>query len=140
MTWLADVTKSATTEAPEPPLTQLIALLPRLKCSNCRSKAVSLRAVIEGREVEFEPSDVARTCAACGNPIPLPRIAAVRGTAHCRPCQELLEAGRVVEHQSPTLCKRCGAHMVWRISRNRFFLGCSRFPGCWYTQNAPDSP
>jgi hypothetical protein len=138
--WLAEVAERVKREENKPALAQLVALLPRLKCSTCGSKVVSLRVVVDGRDVEFEPSDVARTCAACGKPIPLLRVAAVPETTHCRPCQELLEAGRAVEHQAPTICKKCGAHMVWRLSRNRFFLGCSRFPGCWYTQNAPDSP
>jgi hypothetical protein len=93
--------------------------------------------VVDGHDVEFEPSDVARICAACGHPIPLARIAAVPDAVHCRPCQELLEAGRPVERDAPTICKRCGAEMVWRVNRNRYFLGCSRFPRCWYTQNAP---
>ena len=34
------------------------------------------------------------------------------------------------------LCQKCGENMVLRNGKNGLFYGCSRFPKCWYTQDA----
>ena len=99
--WLTAVTAARPTGQKGAALARAVALLPRLKCSACGSRAVWLRAVVDGRQAAFEASDAARTCAGCGNPIPPGRVAAVPRALRCRPCQERLEAGGGVEQSRP---------------------------------------
>ena len=86
---------------------------------------------------EAEWGEVARTCSTCGRPIPLERLYALPDADRCVPCQEAHERAGVAPEV--VTCRRCGAPMVWRVTRSpddtRYFLGCSRFPECRYLED-----
>jgi predicted RNA-binding Zn-ribbon protein involved in translation (DUF1610 family) len=85
--------------------------------------------------LEPEESVVAKTCAQCGNPIPIERLEAIPTTVKCVSCQQKAETGEELKIKA-TKCKKCGSSMVWRMTKNlrqaKYFLGCSNYPKCHY--------
>lgn len=80
------------------------------------------------------------TCVSCGKIIPLERIKAIPNALRCIDCQNELERGRLKPGDNLGLCPRCGSPLVWRqgalpSKTNKYFVGCSGFPKCRYTQN-----
>ena len=55
--WLTEVTAARQTGQKGAALARAVALLPRLKCSACGSRAVWLRAVVDGRQAAFEATE-----------------------------------------------------------------------------------
>ena len=61
-------------------------------------------------------------CPACGQGLPVAEKAGFR----CRDCGQPIEA-----------CPACGGWLQTRMGRHGRFLGCSTWPECGYTRNAP---
>lgn len=114
----------------------ICASLSRLRCASCdarRAKWVEYEADASGSESR-QP---AVACEVCDVLIPPARLDAVPGTTRCVACESLTEGG-VERKAAPCNCRRCGASMCWRVRRIeepvQYFLGCSRFPACRYTE------
>lgn len=108
-----------------------------LKCTCCGKKNAEVFLTGSLKEKLFCNSLPAVTCKICNNPIPEERLRAVPGTDMCVNCKDNDEKG-LLNKSEPYFCKRCGAKMVWRFTKQvlptRYFLGCSRFPSCRYTE------
>jgi hypothetical protein len=119
----------------------------RFRCSSCSSR--STRMAGHDGCVLLDASNLTN-CAQCGDPILVPRLAAVPGTRLCSTCATTQQ-----EHQGRPLrqeewppppahlsqCPRCkGATTVRENSRtgNRF-VGCMSYPRCDWTSNIPSN-
>ena len=97
----------------------------------------------DGFEIEMRTIEV-RLCSRCKKPIHPERMEAIPNATRCVKCQGVAES---LTSNSPVTtfdCPRClqnGFHsrLVWRIAHRPnntdFFLGCSRFPDCRYTES-----
>jgi len=84
---------------------------------------------------------VSRLCLECGSPIPDERIEFYPEATLCVRCQELLESTQP-DHPSDIdygTCPRCGKKLAQRLSKKTspatYFIGCSGYPKCRYTEN-----
>jgi hypothetical protein len=113
------------------------AALPRLRCTGCGQRRAKW-AEFDGDATGSETLQEAVACEVCDRVIPQARLDALPGATRCVACEALTET--VVERSAaPCLCPRCGRKLCWRVRRVeepvKYFLGCSRFPSCRYTEN-----
>lgn len=83
---------------------------------------------------------VSRLCLECGSTIPDERIDIYPEVNLCVQCQELIESAKPV-HQADIdhgTCPRCGKKLTQRLSKKTsptsYFIGCSGYPKCRYTE------
>ena len=111
----------------------------RLRCSACGNKEIRIGDA-DGRAL-IDPAAIT-PCRACGCPIPLPRLEALPHTDLCVLCGEDEARHRPARPypQPPAhkrKCPRCGSPTVVRQNSEdeEFFLGCTSFPKCRWTDS-----
>lgn len=110
----------------------------RLRCSGCGSREIRIRDAA-GRAL-IDPAAIT-LCRACGCPIPLPRLQALPDTNMCTPCaKNAAKPPAPPPYPQPPAdrrdCPRCGRPTIVRQNSEDqgFFLGCTSFPACRWTE------
>ena len=123
-------------------IADFLPLLASLRCSSCGARSPILRAYVESELFPFSADDLSRTCLSCDDVLPAIRVAAMPWENICRPCLETSVDAPPPSDPILAICKRCGRPMKLRCTKRvppiRYFLGCSAFPSCTYTQAMPD--
>jgi len=139
---LAHLTRVRGLPGPPAGIADLLPLLSSLRCSSCGMQSPVLRAYVASELFPFSTDDLSRCCLACDETLAAIRIAAVPWANICRPCLESSENAPPPAEPILAVCKRCGRPMKLRCTKRvlpiRYFLGCSAFPACTYTQSMPD--
>jgi len=96
----------------------------RLKCSKCGSSRI----------------EISRLCENCQQPIPDERLEYLPEARYCVKCQESKETTEpMVKDTDFGTCPRCGKKLKQRLNRKTspvsYFIGCSGYPKCHYTEN-----
>ena len=130
-------------------LTNLNLIIDSFNCNSCGSLNLSIFD-IDDRMLFDRGNDI--LCTICSLSIPLPRIQAQPGTNKCISCKDELESEYDippeiifpdVPEEKKGECPNCrikgrtGSSVVVRQNRytEDFFLGCSLFPNCRWTNN-----
>ena len=97
----------------------------------------------EALEAEMATIEV-RLCLVCKRPIHPERLEAIPNATKCVKCQSIAESASPNSAVTSLDCPRCTkngfrSRLVWRTARDPnisgYFLGCSRFPDCRYTES-----
>jgi hypothetical protein len=112
----------------------------RRYCSAKSSPGEPSRIADDAGLILVDPASLT-SCRACGFPIPLPRLGALPGTNVCGACAaEGAKPRPAPAYPQPPAdrvkCPRCGKPTVVRQNSEDqgFFLGCTGFPTCRWTQ------
>ena len=115
-----------------------------LKCGRCGQRKVRLFDD-EGR-ILIDHADLT-PCESCGRPIPKPRLAALPDSRLCTACAaEMSKPARPSPYPQPPpesrTCPRCGCPTVVRERREdgAFFIGCTSYPTCTWTNAMARTP
>jgi DksA/TraR C4-type zinc finger protein len=100
-------------------------------------------AVDEIADIDDVDNIPVRPCAVCGRAISPERLEVLPDAVRCVVCQQKTELDSTHPRVSELLCPRCAARglrsrLIWRTARDPnipgYFLGCSLFPECRYTE------
>ena len=117
------------------------------KCKTCGEKLT--RISDQQNRLLFDSQNLS-SCAACGDPIPLPRLEAQPDAGLCIACTEAGEiepvappyphlSGQWAGSAAVSICPRCNSKAVVRQNSRdlSWFIGCSTYPRCHWTTEFP---